>query len=113
MVPTITRIWKRNFHSANALNISSTPSIETSSNGSIFRVTGPLWGEFTGHQWIPRTKANDAELLMFSLTCAWINGRVNNREAGDLRRHRAHYEVIVIFPAYYTSIKSSRSGHMP
>ena len=33
--------------------------------------------------------------LMFSLICAWINGWVNNREAGDLGRHRAHYDVIV------------------
>ena len=33
---------------------------------------------------------------MFSLIYAWINGWVNNREAGDLRRHRAHYDVIVI-----------------
>ena len=24
------------------------------------------------------------------------NGWVNNREAGDLRRHRAHYDVIVM-----------------
>ena len=31
--------------------------------------------------------------LMFSLICAWVNGWVNNREAGDLRRHRAHYDV--------------------
>ena len=28
-------------------------------------------------------------VLMFSLMCAWINSWVNNREAGDLRRHRA------------------------
>ena len=34
--------------------------------------------------------------LMFSLICAWIDGWVNNREAGDLRRHRAHYDVIVM-----------------
>ena len=34
--------------------------------------------------------------LMFSLMCAWINGWVNNREAGDLRHHRAHYNVIVM-----------------
>ena len=34
--------------------------------------------------------------LMFSLICDWINGWVNNREAGDLRRHRTHYDVIVI-----------------
>ena len=35
--------------------------------------------------------------LMFSLIYAWIKGWVNNREAGDLRRHRAHYEVILIY----------------
>ena len=34
--------------------------------------------------------------LMFSLICSWINGWVSNREAGDLRRHRAHYDVIVM-----------------
>ena len=35
--------------------------------------------------------------LMFSLICVWINNWVNNREAGDLRRYRAHYDVIVMF----------------
>ena len=34
--------------------------------------------------------------LMFSLICAWINGWVNYREAGDLRRHRSHYNVTVM-----------------
>ena len=34
--------------------------------------------------------------LMFSLICAWINDWVNNREAGDLRRHLAHYDVTVM-----------------
>ena len=34
--------------------------------------------------------------LMFSLICVWINGWVNNGDAGDLRRHRAHYDVIVM-----------------
>ena len=34
--------------------------------------------------------------LMFSLICVWINSWVNNREAGDLRCYRAHYDVIVI-----------------
>ena len=33
---------------------------------------------------------------MFSLICAWINGWVNNRESGDLRRHRANYDVTAI-----------------
>ena len=36
--------------------------------------------------------------LMFSLICVWINDWVNNREAGDLRRYRAHYDVIVMVP---------------
>ena len=34
--------------------------------------------------------------LMFSLICAWINGWINNREASDLRRHRAPYNVTAI-----------------
>ena len=38
--------------------------------------------------------------LMFSLICAWINRWVNNREAGDLRRYRAHYDVIVMIQDY-------------
>ena len=35
--------------------------------------------------------------LMFSLICAGINGWVNNREACDLERYRAHYDVIVMW----------------
>ena len=34
--------------------------------------------------------------LMYSLIYVWINGWVNNREAGDLRRQRAHHDVIVM-----------------
>ena len=34
--------------------------------------------------------------LMFTLICVWINGWVNNHEAGDLRRYRVHYGVIVM-----------------
>ena len=36
-------------------------------------------------------------VLMLFFICAWINGWVNNREAGDLRGHRAHYDVIVMY----------------
>ena len=39
--------------------------IMTSSNGNVFRVTGPLWGESTGHRWIPLTTASDAERRCF------------------------------------------------
>ena len=34
--------------------------------------------------------------LMFSLICAWTNSWANNGDSGDLRRHRAHYGVIVM-----------------
>ena len=67
-------------------------SMMTSSNGNIFRVTGHLCGEW----WIPCTKGQWRGALMFSLICARINGWVNNGEAGYLRRHRAHYDVIVM-----------------
>ena len=43
--------------------------------------------------------------LMFSLICAWINGLVNNREAGDLRRHCVHYGVTVMQPSRITCAK--------
>ena len=34
--------------------------------------------------------------LMFSLICVPINGWVNSRHAGDLRRYRAHYDVTLM-----------------
>ena len=43
--------------------------------------------------------------LMFSLICTEINGWVNNREVGDLRSHRTHYDVIVMMD------KSHESGN--
>ena len=35
--------------------------------------------------------------LMFCLICAWTNGWVNNRDVSDLRRHRAHDDVTVMY----------------
>ena len=67
----------------------------TSSNGNIFRVTGPLCGEFTGPGEFP-TQRPVTRSFDVSLICVWINGWVNNREAGDLRRHQAHCDVIVM-----------------
>ena len=34
--------------------------------------------------------------LMFSLICAWTNGWAKHRDAGDMRRHRAYYDVTVM-----------------
>ena len=53
----------------------------------IIKVT---FGEF------PYYKGQWRGALMFSLICACINGWVNNSEAGDLRRDRTHYDVIVM-----------------
>ena len=48
----------------------------------------PVTGEFPHKcQWL--------RALMFSLICAWTNGWINNRGAGDLRRQGAHYDVTV------------------
>ena len=47
------------------LGFIATLNHDAPSNGNIFRVTGPLWGEFTGHRWIPLKKASDAELWYF------------------------------------------------
>ena len=48
-----------------------------------FQVNSPHKGQWRG-------------ALMFSLICVWINGWVNNCEAGDLRPYRAHYDVTLM-----------------
>ena len=57
------------------------------------------WTFVRGIHWSPVNSPHKGQwrgALMFSLICVWINGRVNNREAGDLRRYRANYDVIVM-----------------
>ena len=70
-----------------------------SSNGNIFRVTGHLCGEPVNSP----HKGQWRGALVFTLICARINGWVNNREAGDLRRHRAHYDVIIMIISEWQS----------
>ena len=45
----------------------------------------PVTGEFPAQR--PVTRSFDV------LIYTWINGWVNNGEAGDLRRRRAHYDI--------------------
>ena len=62
-------------------------------------------GEFTGHRWIPLTKASDAGLaFMCSLICALTNGWINNREAGDLIRHRSHCDITVMITHFCSDV---------
>ena len=52
-----------------------------------------------GIHWSPVNSPHKGQwcrALMFSLICTWINGWVNTREAGDLRCHRAHYDIIIM-----------------
>ena len=65
----------------------------------------PVTGEFPSHT--PLTRS-----LIFSLICAWINGWVNSLEAGDLRRHRAHYGVTVVWCLYWNRIQISYRSYI-
>ena len=47
--------------------------------------------DFAWHQ-----SSSGSMLRKMQWTVARVNGCVNNREAGDLRRHRAHYDVTVM-----------------
>ena len=67
----------------------------TSSKGNISALlalcaaNSPITGEFLSQK--PATRSFDVLFI-----CAWINGWVNIREAGDLRRHCAHYDVTLM-----------------
>ena len=57
------------------------------------------WPSVWGIHWSTMNSPHKGQwrgALMFSLICAWTNGRINNRDAGALRRHRAHYNVTVM-----------------
>ena len=100
------RISNRHHTHRNRLSPTDTFFMMTSSNENIFRVTGHLCGEFTrgeftGPRLIAPHKGQWCGALVFSLICARTKGWVNNGEAGDLRRHPAHYDVIVMLQALW------------
>ena len=69
----------------------------TSSNGK--KIPRNCMALCAGKSLVPVTSPHKGQwrgALMFSFICVWINGWVNNREAGDLRRHRGHYDVNVV-----------------
>ena len=68
----------------------------TSSNGNIFHQT--LLAFCAGNSPVNSPhKGQWRGSLMFSLICAWTNSSANNGDDGDLRRYRAHYDVIVMW----------------
>ena len=56
------------------------------------------WNHFPRY-WSPVNSPHKGQwrgALTFSLICYWTNGWVNSWDAGDLIRHRAHYDVTVM-----------------
>ena len=72
----------------------------TSSNGNIFRVTGLLWGNPPATDGTPPLPPHPAKGQWRGACFVWYapeqTAEQNNRDAGDLRRHRAHYDVAVM-----------------
>ena len=83
-VVTIKNIWFCRLHLHNLIGTVLWHDMMTSLNGNIYR-------EF------PSQKP-----LVFSLICALTSDWVNNRDAGDLRRNRAYYNVTVMRIDYST-----------
>ena len=57
------------------------------------------WPFVRGIHWSPVNSPHKCQwhgALMFTLICVWMNDWVNNRQAGDLRGYRSHYDVIVM-----------------
>ena len=82
----------------------SNTNMMMSSNGNNFLVTDHLCREFTGSPVNSPHKVQWRGALMFSLICVWTKCWENNHEAGDLRRYRTHYDVIVmtlVFSLFY------------
>ena len=62
-------------------------------------------------------KGHWRETLIFPRICAWANGWINNRDAGELKRHRAHYDVTVLVQQIMALTKveplTTGLGHLP
>ena len=65
-------------------------------NEIIFRVTGPLRGGIHPTGEFPSQKPMKRSFDVF------FDMHLNNREAGDFKRHHTHYDVIVMWPKYAT-----------
>ena len=72
-------------------------------------MNSPVPGEFPAQRPVTRN-------FELPLICVWINGWLNNREAGDWRRDRAHYYVTVMllcFPCDFSSLTADQKNYKP
>ena len=59
---------------------------------ALYARISPVTGEFPPQKLVTRS----FDGFLFFVVCAWKNGLLSNCEAGDLRLHRAHYDVTVM-----------------
>ena len=65
--------------------------METSRYWALCEGNPPVTGGFPSQ----KTVARSFDFFFFFI-CAWTNGWENNRDTGDLRRYRAHYDVTLM-----------------
>ena len=94
--PARSSVFRRIRHWLQQVGENDDGHMMASSDGNIFHITGLLCREFTGHRWIPCPKASNMELWCFLWSKPEPNSWANNGDAGDLRRHHTHYDVIVM-----------------
>ena len=68
-----------------------------------------LWAKIDTYLMPRSTEIRTFGHCHWALICAWTNGWENFRKAGDLRRHRAHYDVTVKIFSYNT-LSISQNG---
>ena len=94
MLPTVggpSQPWQSDYKWSSGKNV----TIITSSNGNIsallafYEGNTPITDGFSSQRPVTRS-------FNFFFHHAWTNGWTNNRDAADLRHHRAHYDVIVM-----------------
>ena len=98
----VATIWDYVFFRSKLLGGSCTPipvwlnkNMMTPSNENVFPITNRFF--VSGNPRWPVDSPRKGQwrgALVFSSICVWTNGWANNRDAGDLRHHRAHHGVI-------------------
>ena len=88
-------------------DISISEYMMTSPDGNIFRVTEPLWGNPSVIGGFPSQRPV-TQSFNFFLWSARTSGWANTRDADDLRRHCAHYDVTVMWSPLHNSVVTMR-----
>ena len=99
-------IWNMFLYHSLYIIIYTELAMMTSCHGNTFRVTDTLYGESTGHQWIPLTKSKYRGLWGFF--GVRLNKCMNKRLNRRLRRYNAHATSFKLIWIQYTSNKIAK-----